>query len=634
MYVFGGNAFVHDANLQCQSAELLVLDLSCEAWTPDVRLLDTGVARRQFASSVMTGAAEMLVLGGYNGVVLRDTVTYRLETDFCDLHTERVRCLADSRCGWSGNTTECVNAQTAPPELTALPLWETSALCEARVCGALTSYKSVDRCGVCVSQTGCGYCPLQAPGERCQNASLTCSDSTGEDFANVLAPNSLTCGQCSYQSSCSDCTQTGCVWDLTRRVCGLPSSSGGANEVSDPAGCPAPCSNFTDCSSCTANRLSCFWCESAQACLVRSSYTTEFSLGQCFRMEGEMDVCPTRCEDNVNCEECLAEPRCGWCGENGGTGEGNGTAGTAAGPGLFEPGVGQCADPLLADNFSWAYIDCPDIDQCAIGTDLCGVNSTCVNEDDRESTASSRGYRCTCPARYRLDEAGLNCLPVCDTYGCAPETGLCVAPDVCECALGYFGLNCTGDCGCNGHSKCESGGPGTCDQCEENTTGPRCELCLPGFHGNATERGSCLPCEVVCNGHSTECNQNVTAEDEPVCQNCQDNTSGSYCEPCSSGFFLSPDLLLLAFGNGTSARALIDARLANSSCVPCFCNGHSSICDPDTGENCVCSDNTITKGSQCNASFGTCWAQQCASCSTSAVIGTQVLSQAGEPSKF
>ena len=64
---------------------------------------------------------------------------------------------------------------------------------------------------------------------------------------------------------------------------------------------------------------------------------------------------------------------------------------------------------------------------------------------------------------------------------------------------GWTGSDCNTDCGCNGHSKCETEGPGLCDLCEENTNGLYCQFCSPGSYGSATNETGCQKCH--CNGH-------------------------------------------------------------------------------------------------------------------------------------
>lgn len=44
-------------------------------------------------------------------------------------------------------------------------------------------------------------------------------------------------------------------------------------------------------------------------------------------------------------------------------------------------------------------------------------------------------------------------------------------------------------CQCNGHSTCVNGS--VCEQCRNLTTGPHCQTCMPGYHGDPTNGGKC-----------------------------------------------------------------------------------------------------------------------------------------------
>jgi hypothetical protein len=216
-------------------------------------------------------------------------------------------------------------------------------------------------------------------------------------------------------------------------------------------------------------------------------------------------------------------------------------------------------------------------------------------------------HRCVCPPLYELNQDGFSCRPLCPLYGCV--RGTCVAPNTCQCALGWTGPNCSVDCGCNFHSTCNTAGPGTCDQCRDNSAGSRCELCASNFFGNASNGGQCLTCNATCNGHSTSCS---VRNGQVFCSNCSGNTIGRLCDICDTGYFLDPTLIVEARRRGLTPRQYVDTTAANVSCVPCMCNMHATTCNADTGEGCPCGDNTFTRAQDCPAAG--CYGSQCAAC--------------------
>nr|XP_008118846.2 PREDICTED: laminin subunit alpha-4 [Anolis carolinensis] len=74
-------------------------------------------------------------------------------------------------------------------------------------------------------------------------------------------------------------------------------------------------------------------------------------------------------------------------------------------------------------------------------------------------------------------------------------------------------------------------------RCKENYAGPNCERCAPGYYGNPLLIGSsCRKCD--CSGNS---DPNLIFEDcdevTGQCRNCMRNTTGFNCELCAPGFY-------------------------------------------------------------------------------------------------
>ena len=105
----------------------------------------------------------------------------------------------------------------------------------------------------------------------------------------------------------------------------------------------------------------------------------------------------------------------------------------------------------------------------------------------------------------------------------------------CVCDLGWTGSDCSIDCGCHGHSNCQSQGPGHCDECQDNTSGQFCQNCQIGSFGNATVQG-CQKC--YCNLHENPA-RGICDQKSGRCQ-CKDHTVGKNCQNCQKGFFGDP----------------------------------------------------------------------------------------------
>uniref|UniRef100_A0A8L8JDH0 Laminin subunit alpha-2 n=1 Tax=Heligmosomoides polygyrus TaxID=6339 RepID=A0A8L8JDH0_HELPZ len=156
------------------------------------------------------------------------------------------------------------------------------------------------------------------------------------------------------------------------------------------------------------------------------------------------------------------------------------------------------------------------------------------------------------------------------------------AGNSCEsCAPGYrrvnnqlYGGSCE-KCSCQGHTNTCDPFTGACTNCQHNTTGPRCELCLPGHYGNPSlggELGACRPCACPTaeNSRSSEC---VMTQ---VGTNFYLGTSVK-CK-CADGFFGNP-------------------LETNGTCKECECNENIDLmaignCDAETGRCLKCIGDT------------------------------------------
>ncbi|XP_067324319.1 laminin subunit alpha-5 isoform X1 [Anolis sagrei] len=275
-------------------------------------------------------------------------------------------------------------------------------------------------------------------------------------------------------------------------------------------------------------------------------------------------------------------------------------------------------------------------DQCLPGSGLC-INcqhntegdhcESCKNGFVGNSSLSGplQCIGCPCPLSVASNNFAIGCVHKGSSTQCLCKSGY--AGVSCErCAPGYYGnplvigSSCQ-PCDCSGNadpnmlfSDCDAL-TGFCTGCMYNTAGPRCEVCAPGFYGDAVVAKNCTECSCLsCGTESCDprtgqcrCKPGVTGQ---LCDRCQEGhygyesclgcqrcdcdigsvsrdchaqnghcrcnpgVSGSRCQQCTPGYW----------GLGTNG------------CSKCHCKGGS--CNPRTGE-CTCS-NGLT-GKQCDS---------------------------------
>ncbi|XP_075991137.1 laminin subunit alpha isoform X2 [Anticarsia gemmatalis] len=206
---------------------------------------------------------------------------------------------------------------------------------------------------------------------------------------------------------------------------------------------------------------------------------------------------------------------------------------------------------------------------------------------------------CACPMPYASNNFAIGCdlsengsLISCQ---CKPGYG----GARCEfCAAGYYGVpEEIGDyckpCNCSGNINPED--PGSCDsisgdclKCVNNTAGAACNLCAPGFYGDAVFSKNCTACS---------CDEFGMDHCDPTTGTCvcRPGVIGPRCDQCA------PDHWGLASGQG---------------CTPCDCGiaSDSSQCDLATGQ-CKCAKGVSGKHcDQCAAGFWNYTKEGCDHC--------------------
>ncbi|KAG7477685.1 hypothetical protein MATL_G00072180 [Megalops atlanticus] len=157
--------------------------------------------------------------------------------------------------------------------------------------------------------------------------------------------------------------------------------------------------------------------------------------------------------------------------------------------------------------------------------------------------------------------------------------GQALEVEQCRCPPGYQGLSCqdcaagytrTGGglylghcelCDCNGHSDSCHPETGICTSCLHNTMGELCELCAPGFYGDATA-GTPEDCQPCACPHTDPDNQfSPTCESLSAggyrCTACQPGYTGQYCERCAPGYEGNPQERIKCRPDGSAASLVV-----------------------------------------------------------------------------
>ncbi|XP_069368064.1 laminin subunit alpha-1 isoform X2 [Paralichthys olivaceus] len=198
----------------------------------------------------------------------------------------------------------------------------------------------------------------------------------------------------------------------------------------------------------------------------------------------------------------------------------------------------------------------------------------------------------------------------------------------CErCASGYYGNpqmvgGACVRCDCNSNVDVNEMGhcdiiTGECLRCLGNTTGRHCEVCQPGYYGDAVHAKDCRECGCVSGALSSVCD--VTTGQ---CS-CREKVTGRTCDQCQPGFF--------GLQSGRGCRACNCSQSGSLSkscdedgrcrcvegvggdkcdrcsrgyygfqgngCTACTCDHTGGNCNPDNGE-CICPAHT--EGDTCD----------------------------------
>ncbi|XP_066597515.1 multiple epidermal growth factor-like domains protein 8 isoform X2 [Prorops nasuta] len=414
--------------------------------------------------------------------------------------------------------------------------------------GSCHQYKN---CLHCLTDSSCGWCDILG---KCLSRAINETESCAIEEAvevemgvtkrtwewHYLTITPSTCANCSNYISCESCVGSNlCEWWTEEARCArigrLPNAVVSLDE------CPIPCRQRSNCTQCLDERGRCVWCEATQECFSFSVYTSEYQFGLCrewMDQAGLMGVTSRSdslsgndqcksCSRHSNCTSCLHSLSCGWCYS------------------LENPIVGAC----VQGDFNQPHLNCSSVINEQQNSSLSEEDSgwayaQCPDVDECDlglhdchpnavCTNTHGSYSCQCKQGFNGD-GKKNCTKTCFEK-CV--NGYCSeAPEYkCECHLGWTGSDCRTNCGCYNHSTCLQG-EGICDECQDWTTGKYCEECKAGSYGNATSPQGCRKCN--CNEHGDK-KLGVCDRETGLCF-CRDNTEGSMCERCKKGYYGDP----------------------------------------------------------------------------------------------
>uniref|UniRef100_A0A6Q2YK72 Attractin-like 1a n=2 Tax=Esox lucius TaxID=8010 RepID=A0A6Q2YK72_ESOLU len=554
LLVFGGNTH-NDTSLsngaKCFSADFRAYDIACDVWNVLPRP-DLHRDFNRFGHTSVISNGSMYVFGGFSGVLLNDVLVYTPPS--CQAFTEEQRCATAGpgiRCVW-------LRDQCVP--------WDTShakSSVPAPFCP--TADERCFRFSDCVSCTantnGCQWCE----DKKCISASSNCTVSV-RNFTKCYVRNEQICSKLVNCKSCS--LNLNCQWEPQQQEChAIPAQLCGegwhhigeaclrinaSRESYDNA--QHYCKNldgniaslttakqvdfvldelqkyqlqekkmapwvglrkinisywgWEDTSPFTNSSLQwlpgepsdsgfCAYLDRAEVAGLKANPCTANTDGLICEKPSARP-CKTPCSTRTTCANCTSQAmECMWCRSTQRCVDSNAY--------VISFPYGQCLE--------WQTGEC--VSQNCSGLRTCGQ---CLDQVEcgwcGDPTNTGRG-RCM-EGSYRGPTKSLSR----QTRDMLLEPALCPRDKGSHWAY----IQCPA-CQCNGHSTCVNGS--VCEQCRNLTTGPQCQTCMPGYHGDPTNGGKCHACK--CNGHANLCQ---VSTGKCYCQT--KGIKGDQCQLCDS----------------------------------------------------------------------------------------------------
>uniref|UniRef100_A0A8C7LEQ8 Attractin like 1 n=1 Tax=Oncorhynchus kisutch TaxID=8019 RepID=A0A8C7LEQ8_ONCKI len=531
LLVFGGNTH-NDTSLsngaKCFSADFLAYDMACDEWKvlprPD---LHRDVNRFGHTSVVSNGS--MYVFGGFSGVLLNDVLVYTPPS--CQAFSEEQRCANASpgiRCVWLRD--HCVP-------------WDTSHANGS--VAAERCYRFSD-CVSCTANTnGCQWCE----DKKCISASNNCtvvSLPTGggrETAQSQLKFTALStaqlCGEGWHHvgEACLRINSSRESYDNAQHYC--KNLDGNIASLTTPKQVDfvldelqkyqlqekiAPWVGlrkinisywgWEDMSPFTNSSLQwltgepsdsgfCAYLERAEVAGLKANPCTATTDGLICEKPSARP-CKTPCSLRTTCANCTSQAmECMWCSSTQRCVDSNAY--------VISFPYGQCLEWQTGD---CASQNCSGLRTCGQCLDQaeCGWCGDPTNTGKGQCMEGSYRGPMKSPSRQPRDRERDRDMVL--------EPGLCPRDKGFDWAY----IHCPA-CQCNGHSTCVNGS--ACEQCRNLTTGPQCQTCMPGYHGDPTNGGKCQACK--CNGHANLCQ---VSTGKCYCQT--KGIKGDQCQLCDS----------------------------------------------------------------------------------------------------
>uniref|UniRef100_A0A8C6TFS9 Attractin-like 1b n=1 Tax=Neogobius melanostomus TaxID=47308 RepID=A0A8C6TFS9_9GOBI len=540
LLVFGGNTH-NDTSLsngaKCFSADFLAYDIACDEW----KLLPKPDLHRDVNRFGHSAVVHVLVWG-FSSVLLNDVLVYRPPS--CQAFSTEQSCLGAGpgvRCIWSKG--RCLSWRPSMSNGSLTPIFLCFSIRLDERC-----YRFSD-CASCAANTnGCQWCD----DKKCISASSNCTS----NFTQCPVRNEQVCSKLANCKSCS--LNLNCQWDQ----------------------------NQSECHAMPAQQCSEGWSQVGEACLRINSSQESYDNAQhyCKNLHGNIASLTTSKQvdfvleelKNLQQQDKRLSPWVGlrkinvsyWGWEDMSPftntslrwlpGEPSDSGFCAY---LEEPQVsGLRANPCTATAHGLICEKAAGRSRANSCKKPCSLHTSCANctSQAMECMWCSSTQRCVDSTAYVISFPYGQCLEWqtadCVAQNCTgfrtcsqcleqPECGWCgdpstkqgqqgqttdmtLEPGICPKDKGFEWafIHCPA-CQCNGHSTCVNSS--VCEQCRNLTTGPQCQTCMPGYHGDPTNGGKCQACK--CNGHANVC-QVLTGK----CFCTTKGIKGDQCQLCDS----------------------------------------------------------------------------------------------------